>query len=154
MTNHNIKDYSQCKHYPWVLIDDDCPNCESYRFKKDSNSFYCITCNNFTRHRKKYTNEISCVICNNIKRCVMLYDPKENNRNSLFILPNNNNTYNNFMINKKCANCDEGNYIEYTNASFYCTIDGINNTCIDINRPMCVDCHLKICNKKIHNFCK
>ena len=155
-TTNNTYDYSKCTHYPWMLIDEDCPNCESYSCKKDNNSFYCMVCDDFTRHSKKYANTISCTGCNNIKRCVVLQNPNEdvNCKQSIFILPYNHIIPNEHMLNQKCKNCNGQDIVEYIRAYFYCTIDGINNGCIDINRPLCNKCHLRLCNKKTHKFCK
>lgn len=147
------KDYTKCEHYPWVMTDDDCPNCEQHAFKRDGNTFYCIPCGEYTRHRKKYTGKVSCIACNSVKKCVKLQNPNINYEQCFYIVPYNN-VSNNFFTNQKCTNCDGSNRVEYTNAYFYCGIDGINSACVDTNRPLCSKCHYRICNKKTHESCE
>ncbi len=52
-----------------------------------------------------------------------------------------------------CTNCYTNNDVEYINAYFYCTIDGIEGACVDTIRPLCHTCHHKICNKRSHESC-
>jgi hypothetical protein len=148
------KDYTQCKHYPWVLIDDDCPNCEKYSFDKASNTFYCLHCHEYTRHRVKYTKFLSCIACNNVRKIALLHNSGENQGQFLFVAPHGELVPFNKSLYKKCTNCDGTQSVEYWHAYFYCGIQGANGVCVDVNRPLCTRCHLRICNKKTHELCK
>lgn len=150
------KDHTKCKHYPWVLIDEDCPNCEEYQFNKASNKFYCIPCRDYTKHREKYsTHYLSCLSCDSLRKCTKLYNPGKNNEPFLLVAPHGEIVPTDRSIGSRCKNCEEVvGKVEYLYAYFHCGIKNINTICVDMNRPLCTKCHLILCNKKIHDLCK
>ncbi len=134
-----------------------CNNCFNNKcvdcniIKKYSDQLYCLDCDDYTKHRQKYPNTLSCIACSNTRQCITVYNPNENKINTItcFCVMAKIN-YNN--CKKICIICDKNN-IEFQNAYYNCTINGINNICLDIYRPMCSDCHHKMCHNTNHELC-
>lgn len=114
------------------------------------NTFYCSNCDNYTTHMIRHVRTLYCVICDNNKTCSILENLKDNGCSCIYIYDSNHNK---IILNNECKKCFNG-HIEYTSALFNYNINGINQTCIDNNRPLCRSCHMEICNKQVHMLCE
>jgi len=120
--------------------------------RKYANQLYCLSCEDYTKHRVKNKDHILCVACSNLRPYITVYDPDEkekiDNLTCICIISKLNDA----KINNICLICNK-NKVKYYNAYFTCNIQGINNMCLDINRPLCSDCHNKMCINKTHEIC-
>jgi hypothetical protein len=128
---------SKCTHYPWSLIDDTCKDCEEVN---PYSSFYCNRCNTYTKHTNFSKHILCCEKCNNQKGQL------------LFTNSDNVSPYGLVPLNQKCLGCNT-NKVAFMGAKFNYNFNGMSFMCIDNYRPLCGDCHDLICIRHVHNCC-